>query len=366
MIKDFIPSLRFLKGSRRYRDTNMKNKLSVTIVIPAWNEEAFIEETIAACLEQTHECSIIVVDDNSTDNTKKIAEQFSDFVQVITTDVNKGSKSRALNYALPLVKTDIFVCVDADTILAPDAIEQLVKAFSNPDVMVASGFVLSKNSKNIWESGRYGDYLMGQTIVKSAQENSSAVLVASGCMFAIRSWFLKKHNFSERTMAEDMDLTWLAIEKGFEVVFVKNAYCRVSDPYNYHTYSNQVSRWYRGFFQNIKARNYNLFSLSIRLGCIAYAYMFVNLIGTPLLIYAIVYSMYTMNSGILYGFGMSFLLVFVFAAIEGWKLKDNLIEYPRHIMNCILLAPIVYYLYVKSFVQEIILKQELKEWIKGH
>lgn len=343
----------------RYSYDTTPSELSVTIVIPAWNEEDFIGDTIKSIMSQTYPCEIIVVDDSSTDSTKEIAETYG--VKVITTDVNQGSKSQALNYSLPHIDTDIFICVDADTVLKKNSVENLMKAFNDDNTMVACGFVLSKNKQNFWESARYGEYIAGQSIVKSAQQNANFVLVASGCFFGIRTPFLKKHKFNDRTMAEDMDLTWVAIENGHRVTFVEDAYCYVSDPDNMKTYDKQVSRWYRGLFQNIKERNFNLFTGSLKLGLVAYSYILMNLVGIPMIIILTILFPHIIAPMV---FWIS--VMFMIVAFYGIKRGENVLSYPKHFINYIVIMFFTYYIFVRSLIQELILGKKLDKWIKGH
>lgn len=334
-------------------------ELSVTIVVPAWNEEDFIGDTIQSILAQTYECKVIIVNDSSTDETKSISESYG--VHVITTEKNQGSKSQALNYALPYIDTDIFICVDADTILEPNAVENLMKAFNDDQTMIACGFVLSKDKENFWQSARYGEYITGQTIVKSAQQNGNFVLVASGCFFGIRTNFLKDHTFNERTMAEDMDLTWVAIENGYRVTFVEDAYCHVSDPEDIDTYCKQVSRWYRGLFQNIKVRNYNLFKNSYKLGIVAYTYIFMNIISIPTILAFLILMPQLIAPMMFWLF-----IMFVIVSIYGIKRGDSITCYPKHFFNYILIMFYTYYIFMKSLIQELFLNDTMTVWEKGH
>lgn len=363
MIPRILKNPNFWLGRPSY--DRSPSKLSVTVVIPAWNEEDFIRDTIESVLCQSYQVDIIVVDDSSTDSTPDIVREYPS-IRLITTDKNQGSKSRALNYAIPFVKTDIFICVDADTILDEDAVEKLLHAFNDEDTMVASGFVLSKNKENFWESGRFGEYLVGQTIAKSAQQNINSVMIASGCFFAIRTWFLERHKFSERTMAEDMDLTWVAIEHGFKVMFVEDAYCTVSDPRSLRQYDHQVTRWYRGFFQNLKVRNFNLFENSIKLGVVTYAYMFVAFIGLPLFLLAIILAAISNPLSFVVSFAFWSAVVWALVTYKAYKMNADPWNVHRHFFNSMLLSVVLYYVYIRSAFQELVLNKKLDIWIKGH
>lgn len=357
-----VLSKHFWLGQTHY--SRSSSKLSATIVVPAWNEEDFIRDTIESAIRQTYECKIIVVDDSSTDNTPNIVKEYEN-VLLLTTDKNQGSKSRALNYAIPHVDTDIFICVDADTILDDNAVENILKSFNDENTAIACGYVFSKHRKNFWQSGRFGEYLLGQNIVKSAQQHGNFVLVASGCFFAVKTLFLKENPFPTRTMAEDMDLTWTAIEKGLRVSFVEDAYCTVSDPDSFYLYDKQVSRWYRGFFQNIKVRNFNLFGRSIKLGLVAYFYMLSNLFGIPVIV-ATIMIISSMSEALFFSIALWVILALLSSAYYSFRRVGWSAINPKHHINSLLISFITYYIFVRSALQELVFNKKLDTWTKGH
>lgn len=356
-----ILARRFWLGQNKF--SNTRSNLSVTIVIPAWNEEEFIVNTIDSVLMQDYPCNIIVVNDCSTDKTGEIARSYQN-IQVIDVIDKQGSKSQALNYAIPFVETDIFVCIDADTELAPDALGLLMTAFNNPNVYVACGFVVSDGGSNFWEAGRRGDYLTGHHICKAAQENANAVLVASGCFFGIRTDFLKIHNFDERTMAEDMDLTWRAVEEGYDVAFVKNAFCYVVDPNTWYLYDKQMTRWFSGFFQNIKERNYDLFSKNPKLGIVVYGYIFLALVGMP----ATILSMFWFPVQTVQLLGFGYLLLVSSTMISAYKHEPlkRLITYPLYVAMLFVISVVNFFIFIKCGYKELFTTQTLNTWVKGH
>jgi len=355
-----IFSSRFWVSGNKF--SSDRSSLTATVVIPAWNEQDFIADTIRSIQNSSYPVEIIVANDNSTDRTSEIAKSFQG-VRVIDIATNQGSKSKALNFAIPYIDTDIFICVDADTTLEANSIDKIMKAFNNENVYVASGFVVASGG-NFWQAGRRGDYLAGQHVCKSAQENSNCVLVASGCFFAIRFDYLKTHNFNERTLAEDMDLTWQAIEDGYDVAFVQDAFCYVVDPDSWYLYDKQMSRWFCGFFQNIKQRNFNLFSKNPKLGIVVYAYLLLSLVGVPAMLTALI--IYPLNSISFLAIG--YLLLAVTSMYSGIKhdTLSNVIFYPYYIIMLFAIGIINYYIFIKCMYREFFTKNTLTTWVKGH
>lgn len=358
-----ILSPRFWLGKDKF--SHEPSTLTVSVVIPAWNEEDYIAATIESVLAQDYPVKVVVVNDRSTDRTSEIAHSYEN-VQVIDIVENTGSKSQALNYAIPFIETDIFICVDADTELDTTSVSKLVRAFNNPNVMVASGFVVSKNGRNFWQAARSGEYVVGQCITKSAQENINAVLVASGCFFAIRTDLLRQHGFDDATMAEDMDLTWTAIEGGYDVAFVQDAYCYVNDPHNWYLYQKQIYRWYAGLFQCIKKRNFNLFTKNPKLGIAVYFYTLSSLVGAPLAITFLVIGMTFNPGGTTILITLVYLIMFVLAYFHGITRKHDVSRYPIFVLAMMVVSFINYVIFMKACYTELFTKNTLKTWIKGH
>ena len=80
-------------------------------------------------------------------------------VTVLRPPKNTGSKAGAQTYALSFVHTEFVIAIDADTILASDAVQSLFEAVRNSDVAAACGYVLPRYVKSVWERGRYIEYL---------------------------------------------------------------------------------------------------------------------------------------------------------------------------------------------------------------
>ena len=224
---------------------------SVTVIVPAYNEAASVADTIRSLQAQTvAPAEIIVVDDCSTDGTREVAESVG--ARVICPETNTGSKAGAQTFALQHVRTEFVIAVDADTMLAPDAIERLSTVFSDPRVAAACGSVIPRYISSIWERGRYVEYLFAFTFYKQVQDQYGAPLISSGCFSMYRTDVLRAvGGWSTRTLAEDMDLTWTLYERKCAVRFVPEAVCYPIEPHDYAFLRKQLQRWSHGFVQNI-------------------------------------------------------------------------------------------------------------------
>jgi cellulose synthase/poly-beta-1,6-N-acetylglucosamine synthase-like glycosyltransferase len=229
----------------------LESKASLTVIVPAFNEAATIAETILSLRAQTVQPEeIIVVDDCSTDGTADIAHSLG--VRVIRPPMNTGSKAGAQNFALPLAGTRYTMAIDADTVLATDAIELLLDVMADEKTVAACGFVLPRNVKTVWERGRYIEYLFAFTFYKQVQDFYEKPLIASGCFsMYLTDALIQEGGWPSRTLAEDMDLTWCFYQAGKTVRFVPEAVCYPLEPHTFRFMSRQLKRWSHGFVQNV-------------------------------------------------------------------------------------------------------------------
>jgi len=230
----------------------MNADLIPTVIIPAYNEADTLPATIQSLRDQTlPPRAIIVVDDGSNDGTGDVGRALG--VTVVRPPANTGSKAGAQTFALPFVETKFVVAIDADTTLAPDALEMLSRAFDDPAVVAACGFVLPRRVRTIWERGRYVEYLFAFSFYKQVQDYYGRPLISSGCFSMYRTAALRAMGgWSTRTVAEDMDLTWSFYEAGHAVRFVPQAICYPIEPDRYPFLRAQLRRWSHGFVQNVR------------------------------------------------------------------------------------------------------------------
>ena len=367
--KGCIGFFRWLLGIQNYnRESGKKFNPTVTVVIPAYNEEKHIGQTIESIKNQTYPVDrILVVDDCSTDGTSKIARKAG--VDVIRTPKNSGTKAQAQNHAIQFIATEVIVTIDGDTVLSPDAIEKVLPALRDKEVASVCGLVVPQNIKTVWEKARFIEYLYGISIPKGAQDLWGAVLVSSGCFSAFKTDLLREsEGFPDRTMAEDMDLTWRFLKEGKVIRVVPTAVCFPLDPHNYETYRKQVERWLRSFLQNISAHG---FSLKKNKGLLFFVgwYLIEGLFLAPslvLLIYLLY--MYWEFSFTPLIFTIILLEIGIVSAVAIWRGRQigkgwlALKSIPYYYF----IRPVNLYLFLKSVWLEWVKRKRLREWEKGH
>lgn len=238
------------------RDQFTRLKTGLTVLIPAYNEGKFVADTIRSVQSQsTPPAAIVVVDDCSSDDTGDVARACAlpgQSLTVVRPEKNCGSKATALNYGMNFIETEFVLVIDADTTLAPDAIERLMPGFASQDVACVCGMVIPRRVKTLWERGRYIEYLYAFTFYKPIQDYYGRPLIASGCFSAFRTKVLwEVGGWQTRTVGEDMDLTWSIYVLGHKVRFALDAVCYPVEPHNFDFLNKQLKRWSHGFAQNV-------------------------------------------------------------------------------------------------------------------
>ncbi|MFS4581370.1 glycosyltransferase [Phaeobacter sp. C3_T13_0] len=225
----------------------------VTVVIPAYNEEKGILKTIYSVLDSDYQnLSVLVVDDGSTDATYELVTKtyrHNPNVQILRQP--NGGKWKAANLAFAHVTTDYVVAIDADTIVAPDAIRRLMQPLRDPKVGAVAGKIMVGNSDNLLTKLEKLEYTVAQNIDRRAYETINAIMVVPGAFGAWRTEAVRQCGYySSQTLAEDTDLTISLLERGYEVRAAERAYAYTEAPASVGTLMKQRMRWSIGILQS--------------------------------------------------------------------------------------------------------------------
>jgi len=108
----------------------MNNSLKVSIVTPSYNQGQFIEETILSVLNQTYKnIEYIIIDGGSTDNTMEIVNSYSDRIDIVISEKDKG-QSDAINKGFKRATGELVGWINSDDILYPECIEKIVELYN--------------------------------------------------------------------------------------------------------------------------------------------------------------------------------------------------------------------------------------------
>jgi peptidoglycan-N-acetylglucosamine deacetylase len=230
----------------------------VAVLIPAYNEEKVIERTVRAALNSNYRnLRVIVIDDGSKDRTLEVARnaftaEAAAGKVLILAKPNSG-KADALNYGIEHIgDAELFVGIDADTVIASDAISRLVPHFINPKVGAIAGNAKVGNRVNLWTRWQALEYITSQNFERRALDVLGAVSVVPGAIGAWRvSAVREAGGYHTDTVAEDADLTMALLRLGYRVEYEDMALAYTEAPTNANGLMRQRFRWSFGILQAV-------------------------------------------------------------------------------------------------------------------
>src|SRR6266566_1347094 len=235
---------------------------SVTVLIPAHNEESVIEQTITSVLlSDLKDLHIIVVNDGSADKTGELLDaNFSHEPRVrIIHQVNRG-KAAALSLALSHADTDIVVTIDADTEIEPGAISKLIRHFFDPKVGAVAGNVKVGNRSRWLTRWQALEYITSQNMEKRAFDLLNCITVVPGALGAWRKQAIEAAGgITADTVAEDADLTIAIRRVGWRIGYDEEAIAWTEAPDTPGQLIRQRFRWTFGTLQSFWKHSSTLF-----------------------------------------------------------------------------------------------------------
>ncbi len=299
---------------RRYKNKNRnidyKSMLSfyklpsVSVIAPAYNEQMTIIENIKCLITlQYPDFEVIIVNDGSKDNTLATIIDYFDLVKVdrayelqvpcapirgvykatnpayshlFVIDKENGGKADALNAGINVARNELFLGIDVDSIIEPDAILKMVKPFIDDQkhIVIASGGVIrvanscevtdGKISKvafpaNMWAKFQVLEYFRAFTLGRMAWSRLNGLLIISGAFGLFdRKRVIKVGGYDKTTVGEDFELVvrlrryMHEVErKKYRVAFIPDPLCWTEVPESYRILSRQRNRWTRGAIDTI-------------------------------------------------------------------------------------------------------------------
>jgi cellulose synthase/poly-beta-1,6-N-acetylglucosamine synthase-like glycosyltransferase/peptidoglycan/xylan/chitin deacetylase (PgdA/CDA1 family)/spore germination protein YaaH len=226
---------------------------TVAVIVPAYNEERVILQTITSLLASDHPpgFEIVVVDDGSSDDTySRVIENFSEEPRVRAFCKPNGGKASALNYGVARTDAEIVIALDADTIFARDTISKLVRHFCNPKVGAVAGNAKVGNRINLLTRWQALEYITSQNLDRRAFDALNCITVVPGAVGAWRrELLLEAGGFTHLTLAEDADLTMTIRKLGYSIAYEDEAIGLTEAPDTVRAFIRQRFRWMYGTLQ---------------------------------------------------------------------------------------------------------------------
>lgn len=223
----------------------------VTVVIPAFNEEQAVARCIGSVLASDYSnFDVMVIDDGSQDETISEVLHFCRDPRVaVYAQFNQGKWS-ALNVAVWNARSDIVICIDADTEIDPQAIGHLARQFVDPRVGAVAGKVTVANRGNLLTRLQALEYVTAQNFDRRAFDLVNGIFVVPGAIGAWRTSAVRKAGgFRNDTLTEDADLTIAVNRAGYRVSYEEKAIAYTRAPETVRALLGQRLRWSLGLLQ---------------------------------------------------------------------------------------------------------------------
>jgi len=242
---------------------------SVSVIIPAWNEEVGILTTIKSTLNTRYpNLEIIIVNDGSTDKTHQILTKFVKEYKNKRHDqaikykrISNGGKARALNTALSMARSEIIITIDADSTMEHGTIKNMVKHFTDPRVAAVAGNVAIGNRKKSIGLIQQLEYMYG-FYFKRADSLLNAVYIVGGAAAAYRKKIVADMGgFDENSITEDIELSTRLQDHGHHIRYSTDAIVHTEGPLDLKGLCNQRLRWKFGRLLTFYKYRHLFFSL---------------------------------------------------------------------------------------------------------
>ena len=292
--REMLQHVRSVRGELRSRLLGSSAVPRISILAPAFNEEATIEDSVRSLLALYYpNIEIVVVNDGSRDATVEVLTRRFELVpmtsvleprvatkavrrlyrsrthpNLVVADKENGGKADALNVALNLASGDLVCAIDADTLIEPDALQRMVRPFLASDTVVAAGGTIRVANGSIIRRGRILEikaptqplagfqvieYLRAFLFGRLGWNRLGGNLIISGAFGLFnREAVLDIGGYAHDTVGEDMELVIRLRRRGYETGgpsdadFVPDPVAWTEVPESLSVLGRQRDRWHRG------------------------------------------------------------------------------------------------------------------------
>jgi len=255
----------YLDGGMKEKKPIQKKFPKITIAIPAYNEEKTILATIKSVIALNYpknKMEILVINDGSKDNTAKVVRNFirdSNFNIRLINQANKG-KGAAMNNALKQATGELFISLDADSYVRPDALQVITPYFEDPKVSSVLPIIKVRQSNSIMRKLQYVEYLIN-FFFKKLMAKLDCIHVTPGPFSVYRRDILRNlGGFDEKNLTEDLEMAMRLQKHHYKIVQILGTEVTTDAPINFVEFYKQRNRWYKGALLNLWAYRKMIFN----------------------------------------------------------------------------------------------------------
>lgn len=340
--------LRVLKREVKKYGKVRSYQATVSVIIPAWNEEVGVLKTLKSVLRNKYpHVEVIVVNDGSTDNSREIVDNFikkykagkGHITRLRQYYIENGGKGRALNYGIKKSHGEIILTIDADSALAPDAIGNLVEHFRDPSVAAVVGQVRVANVRGrLVGRMQQLEYLFGFYFKRAHCVMGAEYIYGGACAAFRRSATFDYFGlFDEANKTEDIEMSMRTKFHGLRSIYAEDVLCYTEGAASYLGLISQRLRWKKGrfdtflhyrrmFFSVDRGHNKFLGWFILPFAMFAELQLLLEPIGATLLLtYSIIAGEYVSLALSMLFVGISYFVVATFGTRLSWRERVQLL-----------------------------------------
>lgn len=302
----------YKKNKKELFDYPKTNKeYSISVLVPAFNEEGTIKDTIKAIFSSGYPIKeLIVLNDGSTDKTRKIVESLlKKYKKLKLINKKNSGKADSLNQGLKIAKGELVSVVDADSYPAKNSFEKMIGFFDTENVGAVTCVFTPRNRNKFFEKLQTIEYNI-IAFTRKLLDYVDAIYVTPGPLALYRTSALKKiGGFDPNNLTEDIEATWHLAYEGYNRRMCLDTHATTTVPNKFKPWYRQRRRWNIGGLQCISKYKKCFFKKGM-LGFFILPFfilqLFLGLVGLSIFIYLIttrilknyIFAQYSIDAGV--------------------------------------------------------------------
>ena len=319
---------RVIVGRRPEPELPADNDLpDVTFMVCAYNEQDVVDmkmQNISQFDYPRKKLHVMWVTDGSTDGTNQRLEHYPD-VQVVFTPERRG-KTAALNHGISLVKTDIVMMTDANTMVNPEAVREIVRLMQDKQVACVAGEkrVMARHAGQAAAEGE-SLYWKYESALKRMDSELYSAMGAAGELNAIRTRLYRP--MPENALLDDFVMSMRMVNDGYRIAYTSKAYAMEYGSADLNEESKRKRRIAAGGLQSVWWLRGMLNPL--RRPVVAFQFLSHRVLRwsvTPVALLALIplnVALVMMKAGTVYTVIWLLQILFYLAALLGWQLEQH-------------------------------------------
>jgi cellulose synthase/poly-beta-1,6-N-acetylglucosamine synthase-like glycosyltransferase len=228
----------------------------ISVVVPAWNEEAGIIKTMESILDNGYaNTELVVINDGSTDNSDKVIQKYlrsiknnkrKQIARIVYISKENGGKGKALNDGIKQTKGEIILTMDADSALEKGALQRLVKYYLDPEIKAVVGNVEVANAQTLVGYAQQLEYYFGFYNKRAHAILGAEYIFGGACASFRREVFKTIGLFDTRNKTEDIEMSMRTKFYGLKSTYAEDVVCYTEGASDLTGLISQRVRWKKG------------------------------------------------------------------------------------------------------------------------